>query len=132
MLVDRDELRLRYERDGSPPLPCSIRWKAGVLQGRAGGPADRWQCSSELLAVRNLTLPDTLTSAMAGRRLEALIEHPLVPATAIIAGWHDWGEWLSVPLQMAFTRVIDGEVARRTDGSIEWRNETEQVSRCTV
>lgn len=121
LLTENPELKLCHRGPATRPLSCSIRWKGGVLSGRAGDERSDFECLQKRLWVYGLILPETLKCGMPGKRLSAVFDHPLIPAEAIITGWDDFPRGARVPLRTGIALVLaEGVVARRADGAVRW------------
>lgn len=99
----REQLAIGFHFGGDHgwDLKAALFWENGVIKGSVDNYGGRWRFEADALILNDPGLPETVVLACPGRRLGEVIDHPFVPADAVITDMRKVGELL-------FVRVVTG------------------------
>ena len=86
----------------------ALYWQDGVIRGNVEVLGSDSQFHRETLTTRRPALPETIITALPGRRFGEKFEHPFIPADAVITGAESAGQWLYLGLAMPELLLDDG------------------------
>ena len=91
-----------------PRLQVELRWQDGIVSGTLRRQQDGVNYSRGLLKMNPFRAPETIMMALPGRRLDALLTHPLVPTDAIITDIREHWDGLHVTVDEEVTPITTG------------------------
>ena len=107
MMRTQSQIEFSFGGDEGYDVSGALYWGDGVIWGAAERRqrGANFELNANVLRIEKVGLPETIISALIGRRLRELVDLALIPESALIIGVAESEEWLHLELEIGRTVI---------------------------